>query len=108
MNSVKLSGIVKGDPTIKVFSSGAAKCTFSIENTAGRGDKTRTHIIPCAAWKETAEKIADKYVDGSAIEIEGMLTEEKWDWNGKQYSKTVVVAFGLAEQKPAADDECPF
>jgi single-strand DNA-binding protein len=114
-NEVKLSGLLTRDPEVRILSTGTSKVTFSIAHNTGKGENKKVHFFDCIAWKETGERIAEKYAKGKPIEIQGMLTQNSWETDGVKKSRVEIVVFKVVEKleeptppPPPEDDDIPF
>jgi len=57
-----------------------AKCTFTIAVETRKGNYQRTDFIPCVAWREQAELIANYTVKGQQVAVSG-------EWRSSTYTK---------------------
>ena len=85
-------------------------CEFGLEvtETYMKKDSTQgsnTCIVDCQCWGKTGEVIAQYFTTGMPILIEGKLIEDKWDYQGKQYSKIRVKVDNFTFVNPKAESE---
>jgi single-strand DNA-binding protein len=107
MNEVKLSGNLTRDPELKFLPSGTAKCSFTIAHNTGKDDKKKTHFFDCVAWKTTGEVIAEAFKKGQYIEIQGMLTQDKWQKDGVEKTRVEIVVFKVVEKEKKEETATP-
>ncbi|MFG3613431.1 single-stranded DNA-binding protein [Rummeliibacillus stabekisii] len=71
------TGRLTKDPVLSYTDK--AKCKFFIATEVRRGSFKRTDFIPCVAWKELAEIIANYTKKGSLVSIKGELRSHMQD-----------------------------
>jgi single-strand DNA-binding protein len=105
MNEIKLSGVLTRDPAIEFTPNGASNCKFQLSQRLGQGQYEDDHLFDCIAWKEVAEKFAEEFREGDAVEIRGSLRQEKWtSKNGERLSRIRIIVWNA---KPEVWDTDP-
>ena len=104
MNSVSLIGRTTEDIELKTTPSGKSVVNFTL---AVYISQEETLFMDCVAWDKAAEKLATYVHKGHQVGITGCLKPERWEKDGKKYSKTIVSVFGVDllpnEKKPSQD-----
>lgn len=87
---VQLMGNVVRDPELRTTNSGKNVSSFTVAvNTKGNdGD---ADFIRCVAWEKTGELIAQYFVKGKPIIIDGYLSTQKYEKDGERRESTEVV-----------------
>lgn len=97
LNKVMLTGRLGKDVELRVTPNGMSVATFSVASSRpvreGEGWKEETEWFRCVAWRELAERAANRLQKGSKVFIEGRLQTREWqDQQGqKRYSTEVIV-----------------
>lgn len=92
LNKVLLIGRTANKPSVKEGKSGNKYCHFSLATNTGYGDKKQTDWHDITSFGKTAELCA-QYVDkGSLIMIEGRITYDKYEKDGKTTKTTKIIA----------------
>ena len=92
INKVILIGRTANKPSIKEGKSGTKYCYFSLAINTGYGEKKQTDWHDITAFGKTAELCA-QYIDkGSLIMIEGRITYDKYEKDGKTTKTTKIIA----------------
>lgn len=65
------------------------KCTFTVAVEDKKGTFKRTDYIPCVAWRELAEIIANYAVQGHLVEITGKWRSNSYEDANKQSKFTL-------------------
>lgn len=92
INKVILIGRTASKPSIKEGKSGNKYCHFSLATNTGYGDKKQTDWHDITSFGKTAELCA-QYVDkGSLIMVEGRITYDKYEKDGKTTKTTKIIA----------------
>jgi single-strand DNA-binding protein len=95
-SKVIIMGNLTRDPELKYLDSGTAlaKLTVAVNRTwkSKSGEKKEeVSFVDCTAWTRTAEVIAEYFVKGDPILIEGYLKQENWESaEGQKRSKLGV------------------
>lgn len=101
MNKVILSGRLGNDIKQNYFANGSSVATFSV--ASGRNVKQQdgtwkneTEWFRCVAWKELADRAAQRLQKGSHVLIEGRLQTREWqDNDGNKHRTTEVIVNDL-------------
>ena len=92
INKVILIGRTANKPSIKEGKSGNKYCHFSLATNTGYGEKKQTDWHDITSFGKTAELCA-QYVDkGSLIMVEGRITYDKYEKDGKTTKTTKIIA----------------
>lgn len=92
INKVILIGRTANKPSIKEGKSGNKYCHFSLATNTGYGDKKQTDWHDITAFGKAAELCA-QYIDkGSLVMIEGRITYDKYEKDGKTTKITKIIA----------------
>jgi len=113
MNIVIVGGNLTRDPELRHLPTGnTAVCGFSIacnekwKDSSGQA-KESVSYFDCEAWGKTAETIAQYFVKGKPIVVQGRLKQETWkdktDGSNRSKIKVSVTAFHFCGGK--SDDE---
>ena len=93
MNSVNLIGKIMYDIELQVSTGGVqtvyVKFTLSVKQFKKGSNEM---LIPCIAFRKTAEKIKDLCHKGDVIGVIGSLSESKYDKDGVSVTKLGVIA----------------
>lgn len=73
-------------------------------------EQERKCFLPCKAWRSSAEFLEKHFSKGQEIVIEGQLTTETWEKDGKTQSKLVcsVEKINFCGNKASKDDKDDF
>jgi single-stranded DNA-binding protein len=85
LNSLNLIGVIKGN--IETIPEG---CKFQLEHDRAFSKESKLILIPCAAFKKTADTIIKYCKDNSKIGIEGSL---EYNPSGDLYVKVNQIHF---------------
>lgn len=102
INNVVVVGRAGGDPELREFSSGAkvASLSMAIKRPAKEDE---TDWIDIKIWGKSAE-IAMSYIKkGHLFGVEGRLQQEKWQDQGVNKSRLLVVANNVRLMQPKSD-----
>lgn len=92
INKVILIGRTANKPSLKEGKSGNKYCHFSLATNTGYGEKKQTDWHDITSFGKTAELCA-QYIDkGSLIMIEGRITYDKYEKDGKTTKTTKIIA----------------
>lgn len=89
-NRLLLAGNLTKDPESREVVVGGLNKTvtsFTIAVNDRRGDKEHVTFLQCEAWNKLAELIRDHFSKGKAIFVEGKLRQDRWETDGKKYTK---------------------
>lgn len=109
MNHVVIKGRLTADPELKTTQTGVETCSFTVavDRYAGKDKEKTVNFIPCRAWRATAAFIANYFMKGKEILIDGALNIDKYDKDGETrsfaYINVDTVEFCGGKQKPDAD-----
>ena len=97
LNIVILSGRMTRDPELKYLPSGMAITTFGLAWEHRREKdgawESETEFFEIITWDKLAERVGDKLYKGCPVTIEGRLTQDRWEKDGKQHSRVKVTGF---------------
>ena len=110
INIVAISGNLTKDPELRQTASGTAVISLSVavnerrkNNQTGEWDDYPNYI-DCTMFGTRAAKIADMLGKGCKVAIQGKMRQERWQKDGKNYSKIAVIVdeieFISQSQKP--------
>lgn len=110
LNKVMLTGRLGKDVELRVTPSGTSVATFSV--ASGRnvrdGDswKDETEWFRVVAWRELADRNADRLKKGTHVFIEGRLQTREWQDNtGQKRYSTEVIANDILFLEPKRSQE---
>ncbi|MFC1489241.1 single-stranded DNA-binding protein [Thermodesulfobacteriota bacterium] len=124
-NQIKADVRLGRQPKIQSTNSGTEVASCSVAIQIGKKDENKKPIwINLKAWKYNAKVLAS-LSKGDAIRVDGYLDEERWEKDGEQHSRLLIVCNsitktvfptkeqGSVQDKPATvteteDDEIPF
>jgi single-strand DNA-binding protein len=89
-NSVTFIGNLGKDPEMSYTGKGTAYTKFPLAVSQGK-DKPPMWLN-IVTWKELAMQCNEKLEKGSRVQIEGRLTQNSWEKDGKKYYSYDVVA----------------
>jgi len=97
LNKVFLIGRLVKDPTITYLPSGTPVVEFTIAyNRRFRGQEgewqEETHFFDVKGYGKSAEDWGTRFSKGYLVLVEGRLVQDKWEREGKTFSKVRVVA----------------
>lgn len=91
-NKIILMGRLGKDPELRYLPTGTQIAEFSLAVTSKYKDKEETYWASVTVFGKQAESSAKYLKKGSVALVEGRITEQKWETEGKKKSKTVIVA----------------
>ena len=107
MNSVSLIGRTTDDIELRTTTNGKSVVSFTIA-ISRKFKKDETDFIECEAWGKTAELLSTYVHKGQQVGLFGNLQQEKWEKDGKKYSKLIVsvqdITFIVNEKKTSQDE----
>ena len=104
INQVVIGGRLTSKPTVRVAGSSKV-ATFSLAVNDGYGEKEHTSFVDCQVWGKTAE-FAEKYLDkGRLVAVIGRLQQDRWEKDGKNFSKLSVVGTTLEALEKKEDKD---
>src|SRR5690554_6953254 len=95
MNNVNLIGRLTREPELRYSSGGVAISNFSIAVNSKRkqGDKWVDEVdyFDCTLFGKQAESLDQYHTKGKQVGIAGRLKQNRWEKDGQNYSKVVVI-----------------
>ena len=98
LNDVKLSGRLTRDPELKLTSKGQPVCRFDLalnrnyKDTNGEWQQEVTYVS-IVAWREAAQRCADRLKKGSPVYVDGYLKSRAWETKeGQKRTSLEVIA----------------
>ena len=96
LNSVNIMGNLTRDPEIKYTPAGKAVCSLSIANnrvyTKNTEKVTEVSFFDVEVWGASAENCSKYLTKGSGIIVEGRLRQDRWEKDGKSFSRVRISA----------------
>ncbi len=109
------------DPELIETKSGTVLVKFGIVTNEWYNDTETTAWNECLAFGKTGENILKYFSKGSLIFIDGVLTQDRWEKDGKKHSEHVIKVLRFEftgerrddspakqEAPPLGDDSVPF
>ena len=82
---ITIIGNLTADPEMRFTPSGAAVASFTVASTprtfdrqAGEWKDGETLFMPCQAWRQMAENIAESLTKGTRVIVQGRLTQRSY------------------------------
>lgn len=94
MNTVNLIGRTTADIELRVTQSGKSVASFSL---AVRKNENKTSFIPCVAWGQMAELLANHVKKGQRIGVVGSLDQRTYDRKDGTKASVVEVECRMIE-----------
>lgn len=92
-NKIILIGNLTRDPELRYLPQGTAVAKFGIATNRKYGEgKEEVYFGDITVWGKQAESCSKYLNKGSRVLVEGRLVTEKWEYQGKQQSKTAITA----------------
>jgi single-stranded DNA-binding protein len=91
MNIVILKGRITNSPALLFGKSGIGYTSINVAVDRYSKDNKSTDFINCTAFGKTAELIAERFVKGQEILLEGNLKVDVFEKEEKKQSKTSVM-----------------
>lgn len=88
MNLCAEIGRLATQPDLRTTESGRSVCSFRIAVKKGKDDADFFSVV---AFDGTAEFIAKYFKKGDLIEIQGKLTQRRWEKNGTNYERVEII-----------------
>lgn len=96
INDLVLVGRLTRDMELKFTRSGAAvgELSIAVNSVRKRGDgwEEETSFFPVVVYGKTAENLEQYLTKGVQIAVRGELQQQRWEYEGKKYSKIVIHA----------------
>ena len=93
---ITIIGNLTADPELRFTPSGAAVTSFTVASTprtfdrqAGEWKNAETLFMPCQAWRQMAENIAESLTKGTRVIVQGRLTQRSYTTRENE-NRTVV------------------
>lgn len=91
-NQVTIAGRITNELRLKQTTNGKPVLNFSIAINEKRNEQEQTIFADITAWNGTAENIAKYMGKGSCVLIDGRLSQDKWEEEGRNRTKLFVTA----------------
>ena len=91
-NQVSIAGRITSELKLKHTTNGKPVLNFSIAINEKRGEQEQTIFADVTAWNGTAENVAQYMGKGSCVLIDGRLSQDKWEDEGRNRTKLFVTA----------------
>ena len=82
---ITIVGNLTADPELRFIPSGAAVTSFTVASTprtfdrqTGEWKNAETLFMPCQAWRQMAENIAESLTKGTRVIVQGRLTQRSY------------------------------
>ena len=76
---------------LKFSQAGKAWGTFSVATNDGKDEKKTECFTECKVFGDMAESIAESLAKGTRVIVEGREQTEKWESNGENRSRNVLI-----------------
>ena len=93
---ITIIGNLTADPELRFTPSGAAVASFTVASTPRTFDRqasewknAETLFMPCQAWRQMAENIAESLTKGTRVIVQGRLTQRSYTTRENE-NRTVV------------------
>ena len=93
---ITIIGNLTADPEMRFTPSGAAVTSFTVASTPRTFDRqasewknAETLFMPCQAWRQMAENIAESLTKGTRVIVQGRLTQRSYTTRENE-NRTVV------------------
>ena len=90
INVVTLCGRLVRDPELKVLSTGTSLSEISLAVSDDYKDTKKSYFFDCKVWGKGADALVKYSKKGDSIIINGHLTQERWEQDGKNKSKVII------------------
>ena len=91
-NQVTIAGRITNELQLKHTTNGKPVLNFSIAINEKRGEQEQTIFADVTAWNGTAENVAQYMGKGSSVLIDGRLSQDRWEEEGRNRTKLFVTA----------------
>lgn len=92
INKVLLIGRTPAKPSLKEGKTGTKYCSFSVATNSGYGENKKTDWHDITAFNNTAEKCAQYIEKGTLVLVEGRISYDKYEKDGKTVKTTKIIA----------------
>ena len=89
INNVVITGNMVADTTLKYTQSGKAIANLTLA-VSRRFNKDETDFFDVQLWGKIAEVAAGYLRKGSKVGIIGSLQQQRWEKDGKKFSKVII------------------
>lgn len=112
VNHVSIDGNLTRDGEITFAgSTGTAILNLSIAHNTKVKDKEEVHYFDITVFGKHAEYIADFAKKGATVLVAGRLVQQRWEKDGRKYSRVKILAnqcvFGKVKASTATPDSAP-
>ena len=90
VNTTILQGRLVADPDFSQTQNGVGRCEFTVAWSEKYGEKETKCFLRCRAWRSGAEFISKYFRKGQEIVVDGKLSTDEWEKDGKKQSRTVL------------------
>lgn len=90
VNNTIFQGRLTADPDLKKVGDDISVCEFTVAWSEKYKDKETKCFLRCKAWRGTAEFLANYFVKGKELVVEGNLITEEWEKDGEKKSRTIL------------------
>lgn len=107
MNSCNFVGRLTANPELKKTNNDISVCRFTLAVSRPRVKDT-TDFIPCTAWRQSAEYLANYGRKGILVAVSGVLTQRNYedkDGNKRTSYEVVADALSLCESRSNGNNE---
>lgn len=110
VNSVILEGNLCRDVETKTTGSGLLIASFSLayNDSYKKGDEyiKQSHFFDVVAFRDAAKDCAG-FTKGQLVHIEGKLSQDRWEKDGKTQSKVKIIAFKVEPMAGRGKNNAP-
>ena len=105
-NKLIVMGNLVRSPEVKEIGNDNPVCNFTIAANRKRGDNEEVAYVDCASFGKQGEVIGKHVSKGDRLLIEGRLSTESWESEGKKRSKLscIVEQFSFANGPKGQSD----
>ena len=112
INSIVMVGNIVKDCEIKHFEN-SDKISLSIAVNEWQKNGTVAHFFDIEYWVSSAGNLAPHLTKGAKIALQGSLARQRWEKDGKKYSKIIIKARNIdllsyGEKRQETSEELPF
>jgi len=111
MNNINLVGGLVRDAELKFLPKGTALLNFSIgvSEYLGKDKGDYSNYFDCSMFGKRAESLHPYMGKGQKIAVEGLLHQDRWEKEGKNFSRVVIKVHNIdlvgAKKAAAAQDK---
>ena len=81
-----------GEKDFSYTTNGKAKLNISIAVNDGYGERQSVSFFDVTIWGKPAESLKPYITKGKQLGIDGRLKQDRWEKDGRNYSKVFIVA----------------